>query len=114
MLVFQPSQSPLTNIKDACIFPAMSKFVTAEQQGIKNGSHYLEGEELWKLVTDCWQQFPEETIARAFAGHHQIVNAMASCDGGDEFTKESGNGGLHCGIRRHYVPFFEEGATQSS
>jgi hypothetical protein len=70
----------------------------------------LESEDLWSVVQQCWRGFLEETIARAFAGHHQIVNAIASCHGGDEFTKE--HNGLHCGIRKHFVPYFEEGGTQ--
>jgi hypothetical protein len=36
-LKFQPSQSPLTNIKDACIFPALSKAVSNEQ-GLSHAS----------------------------------------------------------------------------
>lgn len=110
ILKFQPSQSPLTNIKDACIFPAMSKEVTAEQ-GLSHGSHVLETEQLWTLVKKCWEDFPLDTIARAYSGHHQIVNAIAKCEGGDEFARE--HQGLHCGIRKHCIPFYEnEGSTQ--
>ena len=43
ILQFQPANSPITNVKDACIFPAMSKRVT-EAQGLTKGSHVLEGE----------------------------------------------------------------------
>jgi hypothetical protein len=111
MLVFQPNQSPLTNTKDACIFPAMSKEVTAEQ-GLSHGSHVLEAEELWRVVEHCWASFPEETIARAYTGHHQIVNAIASCKGGDQFARQ--HHGLHAGIRKHCVPYFAENATTPS
>ena len=111
ILKFQPSQSPLTNIKDACIFPAMSKEVTAEQ-GLSHGSHVLETEQLWKVVTKCWEEFPAETIARAYAGHHQIVNAIAKCEGGDQFARE--HQGLHCGIRKHCFPFYNEGSDTPS
>lgn len=55
-LKFQPPNSPLTNIKDCCVFPAMSKAVTAEQ-GLFKGSHALEGEDFWNVVQRCWQHF---------------------------------------------------------
>jgi hypothetical protein len=47
---------------------------------------------------------PLETIARAYAGHHQIVNAIADCEGGDDFVRKQG--GLHCVFRKHCVPYF--------
>lgn len=82
ILKLQPSQPPLTDSKDACIFLAMSKEATAEQRP-SHGSNVLEAEQLWKAVTKCWEEFPVEAIARAYAGHHQIVNAIAKCEGGD-------------------------------
>ena len=38
--------------------------------------------------------------------HHQIVNAIAHCQGGDEFAKQ--HNGLSMGIRKNCVPFFNE------
>ena len=52
MLKIQPSNSPLTNVKDASLFPALSKRVTA-QQGLSKGSLVLEGEELFKLASEA-------------------------------------------------------------
>jgi hypothetical protein len=104
ILKFQPANSPITNVKDACIFPAMSKRVT-EAQGLTKGSHVLEGEELWSLVTDCYHNLPHETIARAYLGHHQMVNAIARDLGKDDFARE--RGGLHCGIRNCCIPYFD-------
>lgn len=86
----------------------MSKGVTAEQ-GLSHGSLVLQGEELWTAVEKVWEQLPLDTIARAYSGHHQIVNAIAQCEGGDEFAKA--RGGLHFGIRKHCVPYF---ATDTS
>jgi hypothetical protein len=103
LFVCQPSQSPLTTIKDACIFPAFSKKVSKEQQ-FSNGSLSLEGEELWHVGTKVWNEFPEETITRAYAGHHQIVNAIHAEEGGDKF--QHAKEGLHCGIRKAFVPTF--------
>ena len=42
---FQPANSPLTNVKDACVFPCLSKAVTAEQ-GLSFGSCVLKTEQL--------------------------------------------------------------------
>jgi len=102
ILKFQPANSPLTNVNDACVFPCMSKAVPAEQ-GLSNGSIVLQAEELW-LTVQVWDDLPLDTIARSFAGNHQIASAIAQCEGGDEFAKQ--RGGLHFGIRKHTVPFF--------
>jgi hypothetical protein len=104
ILNFQPSNSPLTNIKDSCIFPAMSKAVTAKQ-GLINGSLLIDNEELWSYVEQVWEEFPLETIARAYAGHHQVVNAIAHDEGGDDFVRVKK--ALHFGIRKHCVPYYD-------
>ena len=36
MIVRQPSQSPLTNVKDTCVFPSLSKEVSWQQSDIYN------------------------------------------------------------------------------
>lgn len=106
---YQPANSLLTNVKDAYIFPAMSKHVTAEQ-GISNGSKVLKEEELWLTIKLAWNnKLPEETIARSYAGHHQIVNAIVERNGGDHFVR--GKNGLTFGIRKHCVPYYLGEAT---
>lgn len=40
-----------------------------------------------------WNAMPLSTIARAYAGHHQIVNAIIQNKGGYEFLHTKG--GLH-------------------
>ena len=104
LLVPQPPNSPLTNTQDAYLFPALAKRVTGEQ-GLENGGRYLQGEKLWETVNNCFQTYPEETIARSFMHHQQIVSAILACDGGDDFMKESRF--LHCGIRKVVQPFYE-------
>jgi hypothetical protein len=104
ILKHQPSNSPLTNVKDACIFPAMSKAVT-EEQGLSNESYVLEGEQLWQIVTKCWESLLVETIGCSYVAHHQIVNAIAKCKGGDDFVRS--RGGLHCGVRKVCIPYYE-------
>jgi hypothetical protein len=63
----------------------MSKHVTAEQ-GLCNVSMVLEGEALWTTICSAWDKLPEETIARSYAGHHQLVCAIVDCEGGDDFV----------------------------
>ena len=82
----------------------MSKDVTAEQ-GLMNGSYVLEGEQLWQYIKRVWERMKLSTIARTYAGHHQIVNAIVKCKGKDDFVKD--HKGLHCGIRKIYVPYYE-------
>jgi hypothetical protein len=107
-LQFQPSNYPLTNIKDYCIFPAMSKAVTAKQ-GLKNGNLVIDNEELWSYVLAVYK----ETVARACMSHHRVVNAVADDNGGDAFVREKK--ALHFGIRQLYVPYYDdEEATEPS
>ena len=99
----QPPNSPLTNLSDATVFPAMAKRVT-ETQGLFNRGRYLQGEDLWNAIWDVYNAFPAETLARSYIHHSQMVNAIFHCKGGDEFAKESG--ALHCGVRRACTPFY--------
>jgi hypothetical protein len=104
ILVPQPANSPLTNTKDAALFPSLSKSVTTEQ-GLMHGSYVLQGEQLWDIVKLAWERMGLDTIARAYAGHHQIVNAIFKCKGGDDFTRQ--HKGLHCGIQKMFVPYYD-------
>ena len=89
LLKFQPSNSPVCNVKDDCLFPALSKHISREQ-GISKRSQVFTPNELWAAVTKCWEDFPLDTTARA-------GSAIAQCNGGDEFVRECG--GLHCHVR---------------
>ena len=48
-----PSQSPATNVLDACVFPSLSKRITQEQGKMKGGGQ-LEGEDLWEVTQNTW------------------------------------------------------------
>ena len=96
IIKFQPSNTPISNVKDDCIFPAVSKHVSREQ-GVSKGSRVFSPEELWAAVEKCWKAFPLETTARSCVRHHQIASAVASCNGGDEFVRAKS--GLHCNVR---------------
>ncbi|OEU05754.1 hypothetical protein FRACYDRAFT_258384 [Fragilariopsis cylindrus CCMP1102] len=106
----QPPNSPITNTKDSAMFPSMAKMLTA-YQGLHNGSHYLQGEELWKGIQQVYKNYPLDTLSRAYMHHAQIANAIIECEGGDEFATASRS--LHCGVRSVVHPVYEnEQATE--
>jgi hypothetical protein len=55
LLFNQPSQSPITNVHDACIFPMMSKAVSREQ-AVVFGCRLLRGEQLYNSVMKVWEE----------------------------------------------------------
>ena len=97
LLVPQPSNSPVANIMDDCVFPKMSKDVSREQ-GITHGSLVMQPDEIWAAATKCWKNFPLDTLARSFIRHSQISCAIAQCQGSDDFIREKG--GLHMNVRK--------------
>jgi hypothetical protein len=105
IFTFQPSNYPLTNVKDYCIFPAMSKAVTAKQ-GLKNGSLVIDKEEIWGYVEELYEELALETIARAYSSHHQVASAIADDHGGDAFVREKK--ALHFKMRVNSVPFYDK------
>ncbi len=94
-LKFQPPNSPITNVKDACIFPSLSKRISAAQ-GLSNRGRLYSQDQLWEAIQDCWNSFPLDTIGRSYVMHHQAVNAIASCKGGDEFLVTRATSMLMC------------------
>ena len=101
ILFNQPSQSSITNVHDACIFPMMSKKVSKEQ-AVVFGSTLLKGEQLNQCVTKVWNDENNRTaMARAFAGHHQIVNAILHHNGDNSYLTKKG--GLSFGVRKSFV-----------
>jgi len=101
LLFNQPSQSPVTNIHDACIFPMMSKAVSTEQS-LNFGSRMLVGEQLNQSVMKVWNDNTNlVAMSRAFAGHSQIVCAILEHKGDNKYLSEKG--GLSFGVRRTYV-----------
>ena len=87
MLVRQPPQSPLTNVKDTCLFPSLSKTVSWNQSNLYNNK-LLDGEDLNNCVQLAFENLPLDTIARSYLGHHQMVCAIVKDQGGDQHMKE--------------------------
>jgi hypothetical protein len=104
-LKFQPPNSPITNVKDACIFPSLSKRISAEQ-GLSNGGRLYSQDQLWGAIQDCWNSFPLDVISRSYVMHHQVVNAIASCEGGDDFLRAKSY--FHANVRQCCVSTVDE------
>ena len=101
LLFNQPSQSPITNVHDACIFPMMSKMVSKEQ-AVNFGSKLLKGEQLYESVTKVWNDKNNNVaMSRAFAGHHQIVCLILNHNGDNSYLSKKG--GLSFGVRKRFV-----------
>ena len=101
IFVFQPSQSPETNTKDACIFPSLSRDVSTTQAMTYGHNHVLREEELWSAMQQSWRDLSCTTIARSFAAHHQVVTAIIEDNGSNTFLR--GKDKLHFGIRKRFV-----------
>lgn len=97
MLVRQPANSPITNVMDYWIFPALSKTISAHQAVVNQGNP-SRMDELWRAINRAYDFLPRHKVAACFTSHHQVVNAIADSDGGDEYARKSG--GLHFGMRK--------------
>ena len=104
----QPANTPLSNVMDAAIFPALAKVGTA-LQGIMNGGRYLQCEKIWEVLEKAWNEYPEDKIARAFVHHAQVAAAMFEYNGGDDFVKE--RNGLSFGVRKVCRPYYGDNDT---
>ena len=100
MYVRQPPQSPLTNVKDTCIFPSLSKSVSWNQSSLY-GNKLLDGKELNNCVVEAYNNLSLKTIARSYLGHHQMAAASVEDNGGNQHMRR--NNGLHCNIRKNSV-----------
>ena len=110
LLFNQPSQSPVTNVHDACIFPMMSKAVSKEQ-AVTFGSTLLKGEQLHNTVNKVWHDERNKlAMARAFAGHHQIVTSIMKHKGDNNYLSEKG--GLSFGMWKVFIRNEEGGGVQ--
>ena len=66
----------------------------------------MKDEAVWDAALDAWNEMPLSTIARAYAGHVQIVTAVLEFEGDiPAFTR--GAGSLHNGVRKTYVSTHE-------
>ena len=97
----QLSQSPVLNTCDVCYFLMASNQVLKEQ-GLLFGGKLLQGEELFRLVKKVFYNSNNlPALARAYAGHHQIVCAVLECEGGNEYLSK--RKGMSFRIRRSYM-----------
>lgn len=104
---FQPSQCPILNVSDACIFPSLSKTVSSNQAIQFDGNRkILQGDAIWNAASDAWNEMPLSTIARSYTGHAQIATAVIEF-AGDIAAFTRGAGCLHNGVRKTYVSTHE-------
>ena len=79
----------------------MSKAVS-KKQALEYRSVLLKGEQLYQVVQAVWNDERHWiAMARAFAGHHQIVCSILHHEGNNQYLSE--RGGLSFGIRKSYV-----------
>ena len=97
----QPPLSPALNVHDSCIFPLMSKQVSAEQ-AVLFGNRVLVGEELNRTIMSVWNNDDNLcSISRAFIHHTQVVNSVLHYNGGNDYLHK--RNGLHFGVRRTFL-----------
>ena len=108
----QPPNSPIANVQDCCVFPAMAKHVSKRQAFETNG-RVLDLEGIDKFVNKVFLDLEESMLARTYVHHEQVVRAIYTHNGGDEFQTKNNN--LHFGVRKSVVPFYRrESDTRAS
>ena len=107
VLTFQPPNSPLCNMLNLAIFPAVAKDGTSIGN-LLHGGWYLQCEKLWQVIKKAWDDYLANSIAWAFIHHFQVAAAIYKCGGKDTFVWEQA--GLNFGFRRVCRPFL---ATQT-
>ena len=102
ILFNQPSQSPVTNAHDACIFPMMSKAVSTVH-ALEYVSMVLKDEEFYHAVKSVWDNPANRvSITRVFTGHHQIACSIIEHEGDNQYLVDKS--GLSLGIRQIFDP----------
>ena len=107
MFVFQPAQSPITNVNDAMIFPSLSKRVSKET----NGTMLLQKEDIVKTVERVVANMDPYTVGRCWAAHPFIVGDMLAHKGTNSFLRQSG--ALSFGIRKSFFELTDEHGTKT-
>lgn len=99
----QPANTPLSSVMDAALFPALTKNAS-KIQGMSHESRCLQYEQLWEVLRQAWDKYPEDNVARAFIHHAHVAAVIYDCDGGDEFVCQ--HKGLSFGVRRVCRPCY--------
>ena len=91
----------MTNVHNACIFPILSKAVSSREQALVFVSRLMRGEQLNELVMKEWSDRQNTVVmARAFAGHSQIVSAILHYKGDNNYLSDRGR--MSFGIRLNF------------
>ena len=100
MLVQQPPNSPMCNVKDAYIVPAMSKAFLSIHAATYNNK-LLDGDDINNCVQQAWRDLPTTTILIAYLHDHQNANAI--------FFYNAARG-LHYSVCCYSLPIYDKEA----
>lgn len=76
-LIHQPANSPMFNINDSCLFPALSNAVS-QGQGVFNKGSSSEAENLWTTDERSFYQYPRDKLALAYFQSSTLVQKLLS------------------------------------
>ena len=79
----QPNNTPLSNTKDAAMFQALAKEVSAIG-GLEIGGRQLAGDKLWEALQKAWRAYPADKIARSYVHHAKVAAAVYACKDSDD------------------------------
>ena len=98
-LIFnQPPQSPVANVKDACLFLMWSKAVSSDQ-ALSIGSNLLGGGQIYqKFQKVFWGNTFIPAISLAYSGHHQIYCVLLHYGGDNNYLSK--RQGVSFGVRK--------------
>jgi hypothetical protein len=103
-LTKQPPNSPLTNVLDLLIFPALSKRVShnKKQFNIERGCvRQMSQDVIEDVVLTEFEKLPPQLIAKAFATQKHVINLIQKYNGYNDYIKE--RSALHSGVRRRLI-----------
>ena len=98
----QPRQTPIWNVNDRCLFPALSKRMDhSSLRWLDGKQRVLKRDEVWRVAKHTWDHYPLDTLARSFAMQPYIVKSIQNDNGSNKWMRVPG--GLHFGIRKTFV-----------
>ena len=97
----QPPNSPLTNVLDLLVFPALSKRVSKNRMQFGMGHvRQMSKDEIEQVVLEEFYKFPPEMIARAFITQKHVVSMIKKYHGYNDYIKNRSE--LHNSVRNKF------------
>ena len=108
----QPPNSPITNVQDSTIFPAMAKKISSEQS-FQKGGNVMSDDAINDMVKKIFDDLDKSIIGSAYVHNSQVVKGIFKENGSDKFEREKMS--HHCNIRKWVLPYFDsETSTKPS